>query len=184
VSRADAGAGAGGYTLAGAVTIRAPAAEILRWLTEAERLEQWMLGVDAAVELEDDATQLRVITSSGVYAGWTFLGTTVVESPQRVVRTYALEDLRTGGVSRAADPSAYLRVVAYGLEATPDGGTRLSCSVKTTIPGLAAAGARAGAKTEQKTLDRSLERLEALVAGRGRGLLGVLRGSRLPPAAF
>lgn len=184
MSRPDDAGGAGGYTLAGRVTIGASAAEILPWLTQAERLEQWMLGVDAAVEMEDDPTQLRVITSSGAYAGWTFLGTTTVQSPQRIVRTYALEDLRTGGVSRTADLSGYVREVAYELEGTLDGGMRLTCTVNTTIPGLAAAGAQAGVKAEQKTLDRSLERLEALVMGRARGLLGVLRGSRLPPAAF
>ncbi len=177
-------AGAGAYALSGAVRLGASPGVVLPWLVEAERLEQWMLGVDAAVEMEDDATQLRVITSSGAYAGWTFLGTTTVSSPRRVVRTYALEDLRAGGVSLAADPSGYRREVTYDLVATDDDATQLTCAVKTTIPGLAAAASRAGVKAEQKTLDRSLERLEALVAGRSRGLLGALRGARLPPAAF
>lgn len=177
-------AGPGGYTLAGEITVGAPAAQIVPWLTEADRLEQWMLGVDAAVQMEDDATQLRVITSSGVYAGWTFMGTTVVESPTRVVRTYALEGLRTGVIAHEVDPTGYHREVRYDLYAVDGGATRLTCSVATTIPGLAAVAARAGAKAEQKTLDRSLERLELLVVGRPRGLFSMLRGSRLPPAAF
>ncbi len=174
----------GGYALDGQIVLVAPPADVLVWLTDPERLEQWMLGVDAAVELEDDPAQMRVITSSGPYAGWTYLATTAIPSPVRVVRTYALEDLRAKGVSLDADTAGYHREVTYDLQAAGDdgAGTQLACAVRTTIPGLAERGALAAVKAEQKTLNRSLERLEALVAGRGRGLLGLFRGAGLPPA--
>jgi hypothetical protein len=127
--------------------------------------------------------RVRVTTSSGRHAGWTFTGEIIELGDARVVRRYALEELRASGLPLAADTSGYARTVTYELTPGPDGAsTQLRCTVVTVIPGLAETGARAGAKAEQQTLQRSLERLEAEVAGRQRGLLGRFRDSGQSPA--
>lgn len=168
-------AAAGGYTISGEITIAAASADLVAWLTEPEAMDRWMVGVDGLVVLDDGT--LRVLTSMGHHAGWVFLGTLAEAGSGRVVRSYALEELTARGAALAADTSTYARTVTYELAASPAGGTRLTCTAETVIPGLAATAAETGARKEQQTLRRSLERLDALASGRGVGLLGRLRGS-------
>ena len=169
------GAAADGYTISAAVDLPAAPADVVPWLTEPEAMDRWMVGVDGLVVLDDGS--LRVLTSMGHHAGWVFLGTLVEAGPERVVRRYALEELSARGTALAADTSGYARTVTHVLTAGHAGGTHLTCTAETVIPGLAAAAAGPGARKEEHTLRRSLERLEAHVSGRGIGLLGRLRGS-------
>ncbi|MCW3041626.1 MAG: hypothetical protein JWM31_3531 [Solirubrobacterales bacterium] len=179
----------GGYTISGSITLAAAPADVVAWLATPELLDRWMLGVDG-IEVMDEGrpvlgARIRAVTSSGRHAGWIFSGEIVELSAQRVVRRYALDELSTGGVRLEADTSGYARTVTYDLTPAGDGrATQLRCTAVTVIPGLDAAGATAGAGKEQKTLDRSLERLEAEVAGRPRGLIGRFRDTGLAPAAF
>lgn len=175
----------GGYTISGEVVLAAPAADVVRWLATPELMDRWMVGIDGIQVLDDGqpvvGARIRVQTSSGRHAGWTFTGEITELGESRVVRRYALEELRASGVPLEADTSGYARTVTYELAAEGDG-TRVRCAAVTVIPGLAGTGARAGAKAEQQTLERSLERLEAEVAGRQRGLLGRFRDAGQTPA--
>lgn len=179
----------GGYTIAAETTLAAVPADVVPWLATPALMERWMLGVDGFVVLDEGppvpGARIRAMTSSGRHAGWTFGGELVELGPRRVVRRYALEELRTGGVPLEADTSGYSRTVSYTLDPADDGpATVLRCTVVTVIPGLDGPGARAAAKGEQRTLVRSLERLEAEIAGRGRGLIGRFRDTGQAPAAF
>lgn len=179
------GISAGGYTIAGEIALAADPTEVVPWLATAELMDRWMVGVDGIVVLDDGTplpgARIQVLTSSGRHAGWTYTAVLVEAGPARVVRRYALEELRTGGVPLAADTSGYERTVTYVL--TADGtGTHLHCTAVTVIPGLDDVGAATAAKAEQQTLTRSLQRLEAEVAGRQRGLIGRFRDTGQAPA--
>jgi carbon monoxide dehydrogenase subunit G len=158
----------GRYEIAARVAVGVAPEELMRWLTGPELMARWILGVES---VESAGDGVRVTTSAGVYAGWTFLGETVERSPSRLVRRYRLERMRAGVITGATGEGEYERTVAYEL--TPGGAAdcRLECSVSTAIPGLARAPAKAGAKAEQRALDRSLERLRNCAEGGGVGLL-------------
>lgn len=179
---------AGGYTITGEVALLASPADVAPWLVTPELMDRWMVGIDGIEVLRGEAgvapavgDRIRVMTSIGGKAGWLFQGELTVLGPERIVRTYALEELSSGGVALAADTSGYARTVTYDL-ASRDAGTLLTCSAQTVIPGLASTAAGPGAAKEQKALQRSLERLEAEVAGRQRGLIGRLRDAGQVPA--
>jgi hypothetical protein len=144
------------YTLEGAIEIGAAHEEILRWLEDPELMRQWM-GVGS---IEPDGAGIRVEILHGGYAGWTYFGEIVERRPDRLVRRYRL----------AGADDQYARTVVYTL------GSELRVSVVTEVPGLDERAARMGAKAEQRGLDRALERLRDSSEGRGRGLLGRLRG--------
>ncbi|WP_354702249.1 hypothetical protein DSM112329_02605 [Paraconexibacter sp. AEG42_29] len=179
---------AGGYTLTASIGLAAPPAGVVPWLVTPDLMDRWMVGVDGIVVLDkadDEAAavgdRIRVIASVGGKAGWLFEGTLATLGPERVVRAYTLIELSSGGVPLEADTTGYTRTVTYDLT-TDAPGTQLSCTVVTVIPGLAEAAAGPAAAKEQKTLQRSLERLEAEVAGRQRGLIGRFRDAGQVPA--
>ena len=156
------------YEITGRVSIAADPARVLPWLIEAERLPRWALGIESVETLE--AGRIRVIGASrggGISVGWVFLGETTEAGPERIVRRYRLE----------GEEDRYERVVTYLVQPGASGATEVSCAATTSIPGLAAAAARAGGKAEQRALGRSLERLRDGVEGRRPGLLARLRDS-------
>lgn len=169
------------YAIAGETTLAAAPAAVVGWLTEAELMDRWMLGVDGIVVLDEGhdtpalGPRIQVFASSGRHAGWTFTGELLEVGVDRVVRRYGLDEIRAGGVALEADTSTYVRTVTYTLTMEGGAATRLSCRAEIVIPGLDEPATVKGAAAEEKTLRRSLERLEAEVAGRQRGIIGKFR---------
>jgi uncharacterized protein YndB with AHSA1/START domain len=176
----------GSYAIEGRAALRAPAGEVVRWLVRPELIGRWMPGVERVEPLTGGepavGARTRVVVSGGVYAGWTFVGEIAELEADRLVRVWELDGARAGALPIEAGADALRRTVTWALAPAGGGGTELTCSVVTAIPGLGASAARLGGRAEERALRAALDRLRAEADGERRGLLARLRGGGQPIA--
>lgn len=162
----------GVYRLAAEQVLPVVPARVMPWLWQPELMKQWMPGVaDVRVlggqpHVQGCRTKVTVTAGPTIGSlGWTLVGHVDVLKPMRLERSYSTRSVRAGVRPTSTRDSEYRRTVVYELAIDGTDSTRLSCDVRTEIPGLTPYAARAGGKADQKSLVKALAALSELCRG-------------------